>query len=148
MKDKNKVKKEVITGFFVNRESIYYSVLFTLAFMVSIALLVIAKSKSNKGLVIYSAILIPLFFIATAVAIRCVCISKNKIHVKGGKLVIKTFFITRRIPISAIKKLTVAQFGDKNLTSVKLSLRDKAFRYKFKSFTKEEAAHLRRAISK
>lgn len=148
MKNNNKEKKDVIAGLNINKESVYYSALFGLAFFVSIALLVIAKTQNNKGLIIYSAVLIPLFFISAVIATRFACISKNKIHVNNGKLVIKTFFLTRRLKVSDIKKMTCAQLGDKGMTSLKFTMRNKVIRYKFKNFTKEESLHLRHSISK
>ena len=148
MKNNNKQKKVIITGRRISRESIYYTALFTLALAVSIALLVIARKTGNKGLTIYSAILIPVFSICTLISTRFACISKNTIHVNKKTLVIKTFFITRRVNVAVIKKLTIAQNEKDGITSIKLTLRDKTLRYSFKNFTKDEATQLRHAISK
>ena len=142
----NKNSKEVILGFRVSRESIYYTSLFGVAFIISLVLLCIAVSRHNKALTIYAAILVPLFIVTASIAARFTCLSKNKIHVKDGFLVIKTFFVTRRFKIAEIKKITSAQSGSDSATSLKITYRDKTFKYTFKNFTKEQASQLKRAV--
>lgn len=148
MNDTNKQTKDVITGRRINRETIYYAALFTLALAASIVLLISAKVKNNKGLLIYSAILIPVFAICVISAVRAAYVSKNRMYVKGEVLIIKSFFYTRKIKINAIKRLTVTKGKKDGFTSIKLSLRDKTVRYSFKDFSKEDSAHLRNSISK
>ena len=139
--------KHVITGNCINKESVYYTALFGAAFIVSIVLMVIAIIQENRGLKIYSAFLIPAFLICTAIAARFACISKNKIYMKSGNLVIKSFFITRKFKMSNIKKLTSAQFGKEGLTSIKINYCNKTFKYTFKNITKDDTAIIKRAIS-
>ncbi len=140
--------KEVITGLRVNRESVYYTALFGAAFLLSVALLIISLVQENKGLTIYASVLVPLFLVASLVAARSVCVSKNKIYVRRGVLVIKSFFCTRRIEIASIERLTAANFGNKGQTSVNVTYGNKTAKYIFKNLTKEEIAHLRRATAR
>lgn len=140
--------KDVIAGRHISKESIYYTVLFGIALIVSVALMIVACAQDNKGLKIYAAVLIPLFVLATSVSARFTCISKNKIYIKNGSIVIKSFFVTRKFNISEIKKLTSAQFGKEGLTSIKLKYREKTFKYTFKSLTKEDVAKIRHTLSK
>ena len=72
--------KDVIRGSRLSRESIYYTALFGVAFIVSIALLLIAIKQSNTGLIIYSSILIPVFLISSIIAARFIALNKNKIY--------------------------------------------------------------------
>ena len=141
----NTNKKEIITGFRVNLESVYYAVLFTLGAIAASVLTYIGNSKNNKGLVTYSAILIPIFAICALVAIRFALVSKNTIYKKSYMLVMKTFFFTFRIPIYEIERLTAAQNGATGITSVNLTYRGKTVNFEFKKISKEEVAHLRRA---
>ena len=150
MKDISSIEqsKEIITGHRVNKEWLYYSVLFGAATVVAIVLTVFAFVQNNKGLQIYSCILAPIFLILTGIFTRLAFVSKGRIHVKDGKLVIKSLFLTRKIRISTIDKLTAARFGDKGLTSVNVTYGNKVARYRFKNLEKEEIAHLRHATQK
>jgi hypothetical protein len=140
--------KDVIKGFKVSRESIYYTSLFGVAFIVSIVLAFIGKAQHNKGLVVYASVLIPLFLIAASVSARFISLSKNTIYVQDGVLVIKTFFATRHFEIDQIKKLTSATSGTDGITSINVTYHEKTVRYKFKNLTKDEAMQIKRAVSK
>ena len=150
MKDikKKENTKEVITGLRISRESIYYTALFGVAFILSLVLLFIAISQSNKALTIYASVLVPVFLISTLIAVRFTCFTKNRIYVEDEVLVIKTFFTTRKFSIKKIKKLTFPQSEGETVTSVNITYCDQTFRYNFKNLEKEEAQHLKRAVSK
>ena len=145
---KNPIKentKDVILGFRVSRESIYYTALFSVAFVISLVLLFIAIKQGNSGLTIYASVLVPVFLTSAVIAARFTSLSKNKIYVDNGILVIKTFFATNKFKTSSIQKLTSAQH-DKNVTSIKITYKNQIHKYNFKNFTKEEASHLKRAV--
>ena len=150
MKDisKNKNSKEVIKDYGINKESIYYICLFGAAVITSLVLLIIAYSQRNSGLKIYSWILLPTFILATVMAVRYAYTFKDKIHVVGDVLVIKSFFATKRYEINKIKKLTAATNNTDGITTVNIIYNKSVTKYKFTSITKEEIAHLRRATSK
>lgn len=150
MKDISSIKKskETIIGLRVNKESLYYSILFGVATLVAIVLMIFAFSHNNPGLKIYSCILTPIFAVLSAIAIRFTVMSKDKIHVVDGVLVIKSFFCTRKIKVADIEKLTAAKFGTKGLTSVNITYCGKTAKYIYKNMTKEEIALLRRSTSK
>jgi hypothetical protein len=137
--------KDVIKGFRLSRESLYYAILFGVAFAVSLVLLFIAIKQENKGLIIYSSILIPIFLISASVATRFTVLSKNKIYVDNGILVIKTFFATKKFKTADIKKLTSAQH-EKNITAIKITYQNRVHKFNFKNFTKEDLTHMKRAI--
>ena len=150
MKDisSKKAQKDVITGFRLNKENVYYTCLFGIAFVISIVLMLVGKAQENKGLITYASFLIPLFFMATAVAARFVYVSKNTIYTAEGKLVLKTFLRTVKIEIASIKTLKTVQQTDKSATYVQIGRDGKVEGYGFKRLTKEEVTHLRRATSK
>ena len=141
----NENTKNVIRGERLSRESIYYTSLFGLAFIVSLVLLFIAIKQGNNGLIIYSSILIPVFLISALVAARFTVLSKNKIYVDNGILVIKTFFATKKFKTADIKKFTSAQH-ENNVTAIKITYQNKVHKFNFKNFTKEEITHMKRAI--
>lgn len=149
MKDISSIEKskDVITGFGVNKESVYYICLFGAASITSLVLLIISYIQRNSGLKIYSWILLPVFIICTAIAARYTFVSKNKIYVQNGVLVIKSFFITRKFEIEKIKKLTSATNNKDGITIINITYGTKTVNYKYKSITKEEVAHLRHATS-
>ena len=148
MKNNSKTPRDVILGKKINRETVYYTALFGAATITALILLFIAYSQGNKELKIYSYVLAPLFFAATAVSARYTCFTKDRIHAQDGVLVIKTFFRTRKLKIAKIEKLTALKSGDDKRTSVKITYLGKVLNYKFKNITKEEVAHLRRTTSK
>lgn len=137
--------KDIIKGFRLSRESLYYAILFGVAFAVSLVLLFIAIKQENKGLIIYSSILIPIFLISASVATRFTVLSKNKIYVDNGILVIKTFFATKKFKTADIKKFTSAQ-NEKNITAIKITYQNRVHKFNFKNFTKEDLTHMKRAI--
>ena len=137
--------KDVIRGSSLSRESIYYTALFGVAFIVSLVLLFIAIKQGNNGLIIYSSILIPVFLISALVAARFTVLSKNKIYVENGTLVIKTFFATRKFKTADIRKFTSAQH-ENNVTAIRITYHNKVHKFSFKNFTKEEITHMKRAI--
>lgn len=140
--------KDVIAGLRVNRESIYYTSLFGAAFIVSLVLLCIAISQHNKALTIYASVLVPVFLISTLIAVRFTCFTKNRIHIKDGTLVIKTFFTTRKFSIKEIKKITFPHSEGDYVTLVNITYYGKTFRYNFKNLKKEDAMRLKHMASK
>ena len=137
--------KNVIKGFRLSRESVYYTSLFSVAFVVSLVLLFIAIGQENTGLIIYSSILIPIFLSCAIVAARFTVLSKNKIYVENGTLVIKTFFATKKFKTADIRKFTSAQH-ENNVTAIKITYQNKIHKFNFKNFTKEDLTHMKRAI--
>ena len=137
--------KDVIKGVRLSRESLYYAILFGVAFAVSLVLLFIAIKQGNTGLIIYSSILIPVFLISSIIAARFIALNKNKIYVENGTLVIKTFFANRKFKTADIKKFTSAQH-EKNITAIKITYQNRVHKFNFKNFTKEELTHMKRAI--
>ena len=148
MKDKQSIKKDIIKGTKISREGIYYTALFTLGAIVAAILVFVGMTKENKGLTIYASVLLPIFIISALVAARFVCISVGTVCKKGDVLVIKTFFTTRKYKVSEISKLTVAQNNTDGITTVNITRFGKNTCHKFKDFTKEEVAHLKRATIK
>ena len=150
MKDisSKKAHKDVITGFKVNKETVYYTCLFGVAFLISIALMLVGKAQENKGLITYASFLIPLFLSATAVAARFVYVSKSTVYASEGMLVIKTFFRTAKIEIARIQTLKTVKQTDKNATYVQIGHSGRVEGFGLKRLTKEEVTHLRRATSK
>ena len=115
--------------------------------VVAAVLLYLGKTKANKGLTVYSAILIPVFAVCSLLAVRAACVSKNRIYRKCDKLVVKSFFLTRHFIVSDIERLTAAHNEKTGITSVNITYRGKTAKYRSKSLKKEEIAHLRRAAS-
>ena len=147
MTEANTNKKEVIAGAKINRESLYYTVLFSIGSIVSAVLIYLGLTKPNKGLMIYSIVLTPIFLAVALVCARLTCISKNTVHTRSGKLVIKTFPITRKYVVADIKKITVARNGADGITSVNITYHRRTFNLRLKKITKEEAACIKRAAS-
>lgn len=147
MKEAKKENKDVIIGFKANRESIYYTSLFSVAFAASILLLIFGKTQNNKGLVTYASVLIPVFLISALIAARFTCVGKNKVYLTKNTLVIKTFFITRKFKTSEIKKLTSAKYGD-GCTSLNIKYHQKTYKYNFKNITKDDVSKIKHAIPK
>ena len=150
MKDISSIEKskDVITGLGVNKESAYYTALFSLASITAMVLMIISYVQKNTGLKIYSWILLPIFIICTAIAARYTFVSKNTIYVQCGILAVKSFFITRKFEIGKIEKITAATNNKNGISTVNVIYGGKTFNYEYKSMTKEEIAHLRRATSK
>ena len=62
---------------------------------------------------------------------------------------IKSFTMTRKIAIYEIGKVSAATNVKTNVTSVKINYgKNNTVKYKYKNFTKEEIAHLKRATSR
>ena len=150
MKDISSIEKskDVVYGLGVNKESVYYTALFGAASLTALVLLIISYAQRNTALKIYAWILLPIFAICTVIAARYSFASWNKIYAHCGVLVFKSFFITRKFEIAKIEKLTAATNNKDGVTTVNVCYGDRTFNYKFKSMTKEEIAHLRRATSK
>ena len=144
----SKCERDVIVGHKISKESIYYTALFGVAMIVAIALLFVSISQNNTGLTIYSSCLIPLFLMSTAIAARCIFISKDKMYVENGTLVIKKFFSTKKYSIDKIEKLKVTKNYEKDSTAVRITYKNETTKYIFKNFTKEESAHLKSATFK
>ena len=140
--------KDVIIGYKSNKESIYYTSLFGAAFLISLALLFVGIRQGNKGLIIYSAILLPLFIAATAISVRFIFMSKGNIYVENGALKVNTFFRTSSIRISDIDALKVKQLDDEGITVIKIKHNGNTSKFRFNKLSKDEVAHLRRATSK
>lgn len=147
MKEITKNKKNVIAGKRLSRESLYYSILFGMGAVAAAVLLYLGITKHNKGLIIYSGILIPVFLIGTLIAVRFVLVSKNTVYSTDEVLVVKAFFITRKFKVAEIEKLTAAQSGVDGITSVNITYRGKTAHYRFKDLTKDDVSSLRRATS-
>ena len=148
MKDNKSIKKDIIKGTKVSREAIYYAALFTLGAIVSTVLAFIGKANENKGLLIYALVLLPIFVTAALVAARFICVSVGTVCKKGDVLVIKTYFMTKRYNISEIKKLSVVQHKDGEITEIKFDYRENTAKYTFNNMTKDEVTRLKRATLK
>ena len=150
MKDISSIEKskDVVYGLGVNKESVYYTALFGAASLTALVLLIISYVQKNTALKIYAWILLPVFAICTVIAARYSFASWNKVYAHGGFLVFKSFFVTRKFEISKIKKISAATNNKNDVTTVNVFYSEKTYNYKFKSMTKEEIAHLRRATSK
>ena len=147
MKENATNKKETIAGAKINRESLYYTVLFGIGAIVSAILIYIGVAKHNKGLMIYSIVLAPILLALALVFARVTCVSKNTVYKKNDRLVIKSFLITRKFITKDIKKITVAQNGADGITSVNVKYQRRTYNFRLKKITKEEAACIKRAAS-
>ena len=147
MKETNTNKKEVIVGAKMNLESLYYTALFFVGSIVAGLLLYRGITRPNKALMIYCIVLLPLLFIAALISLRFACVSKNTVHKKNDKLIVKTFFITRKHNLCDIVRLSAAHNGADGTTSVNITNHRKTVSYTFKKLTNEEVSHLRRAAS-
>ena len=132
----------------LNKETLYYAILFGVAFVTILVLLILGIVNKNTGLIIYTAILTPVFLFSGVAALRYTLISKDTIYVEDKILVIKTFFITGKFPIGSITKLTAGKLTEDDVTSVNITTSDNTVNFKFKNITKEEIAQLRRVASK
>ncbi|MBQ7344007.1 MAG: hypothetical protein IJW53_04500 [Clostridia bacterium] len=150
MKDISSIErsKDVVYGLGVNRESVYYSILFGAASITALVLLIISYAQKNTALKIYAWILLPIFLVCTVIAARYAFASKNKIYAQCGVLVIKSFFITRKFKIASIEKISAATNNKSGVTTVNVFYDKRTYNYKLKSMTKEEIAHLRRVTSR
>ena len=151
MKDIETLEKsrDVIRGEKYNRETMYYTALFGFAALAFLVVFIRGICIKNTGLIVYSAILCPLFTLAALLVLRLTLVSKDQLYVEDGYLVIKTFTVTRRIAIYDIGKVSAATNEKTNVTSVKINYgRNNTVKYKYKNFTKEEIAHLKRATSR
>ena len=150
MNDISTVKnsKDVIRGTRLNRETLYYTVLFGAAAVTSLVLFILGICYKSAGLMIYTGILLPLFTLSALAMLRLTLISKDTICVEAGTLVIKSFFVTRRIAISDLGKVTAATNNRTGVTTINITYGKTTLSYTYKNFTKEEIAHLRRATSK
>lgn len=147
MKESNTQKKakEIIVGEKISKEGIYYAALFGAALITSIVLLIVSTKRIYRGLTIYSSVLIPLFAIACAWAVRYIMTCKNRIYIENGELVIKSFFANRRFKISEIKKFTANHNENTGLALIKISYGENNCSYKL-NITKEQTLKLKRSV--
>ena len=147
MKDTSLNSKEVIRGERVNRETLYYTVLFGIAFVVITVLMVFGFMYHNPVLAIYAGILAPLFVAGFLVTLRITLVSKNTIYVENKTLVIKTLASTRKYQLKDIAKITAATNNTTGVTTINVTAGATTKSYDFKNFTKEEITQLRNATS-
>ena len=147
MKDNSTLEnsKQIIEGEKISREGIYYAALFCAAIITSVILLIVSIRKFNRGLTIYASVLIPLFTVACLLAVRYILACKDKIHIKDGNLVIKTFFITRKFKTTEIKRINATHNEKLGVAFVKIFYGEKTYSYKFK-LTKEQTVQLKRSV--
>ena len=150
MKDISTLKnsRDVIRGAKLSREFLYYAVLFGIGCITSLVLLVFGIVNKQTALIVYTSIIVPIFLALTLVFSRLTLVSHNTIYVENGTLVIKSFFKTREFAIMEIGKVSAAINNKSNVTSVNVTYGKTTYNYEYKSFTKEDIAHLRRATSK
>lgn len=146
MKDITSISKskEVLFESKANKEWLYYVCLFGAAFVAAVALIFVAYNKENAGLKIYATILAPVFALASAIAARLFYASANSIFIKNGTLYIKRPFYTKRIAVDKIETVTVAKYGDKGLTSLKITYGEKSAKYSLANVTREDAVRLKK----
>lgn len=150
MKDINEIErsKEVIRGDKLSREALYYTILFGAASLINLVLLIFSIVHKNSGLTVYTSILEPLFILAALIALRCTLISQDTIYIEDKTLVIKRFFETKRIAIANIDKLSCATDTKGETTQIKIVCGKETMKFKYKNFTKENVAHIKRAVAK
>lgn len=150
MKDISTVQnsRDVIRGARFSHEFLYYAVLFGLALITSLVLLVFGIVNKQTSLVVYTAIITPIFLALSLVFLRLTLVSHNTIYVEDGTLVIKSFLKTREFKVMEIGKVSAAINNKNNLTSINVTYGKNTFNYEYKNFNKDEIAHLRRATSK
>lgn len=144
MANENNTGKEVIVKKKGSLEALYYFGLFALAIIASVGMMIYAATKQNKGMTTYFYIIVPCFALAFLIAFRFYLSTTNPIYTKGDFLYVKKFFITRKIAIVDLCKITVATFDEDHKTSVKIAWGDKSLKYRFKSLDKEAASKLRK----
>ena len=140
--------KEVIKGTKINGETVYYSALFGLGFIIAVVLLILGIIGHNTGLIVYTAILIPLFLAASLASIRFTMISKDTLYIEDGYLVVKRFFTTVKMKTSDISKLTAVKDDKSDAATINITYGKETAKFHFRSLTKEEIAQLKRATSK
>ena len=141
-------QKDVIRGVKLNREFIYYTALFSGGALIFFVLFILGIVFKNAGLTVYNGILTLTFTLATLVALKLTLDSKDTVAVIDGVLTVKKFFTTEKIAVSDIGRVAVICDEKKNVTTVNITHGKEISKLKFKNFTKEEIAHLRRATSK
>lgn len=142
------IQKDVIKGENLNREFIYYTALFGGGALIFFALFILGIVNKNAGLAVYNGILTLTFTLAALVALKLALNSKDTVAVIDGVLTVKKFFTTEKIAVSDIGKVAAICDEKKNVTTVNITHGKEISKFKFKNFTKEEIAHLRRATSK
>ena len=140
--------KEVLYGQRVNKESVYYSALFGAASVTALVLLIIAYAQRNTDLKIYSYVLLPVFMLCTAIAVRYTIMCKDRIYVKDGTLTVKGFFVNRSFEIESIERLTTTSLGDGKPTRVKIVYGKESYRYSLWNFSNEDAVRLKKITSR
>ena len=140
--------RNVIKGARLNRETLYYTVLFGAATITAIVLLILGISYKNTSLIVYTSCLIPLFSLSCLAVLRLTLISRDTLYVEDGELVVKRFFKTEKIKLADIDKVTAVTDDKKESATVNVTHGKNVSKYTFKYFTKEEIAHLKRATSK
>ena len=147
MKDTSYSTKEVIRGERVNRETLYYTVLFGIAFVVISVLMAFGFMYNNPVLAIYAGILVPIFIAGFCVTLRLTLVSKNTVYVEDKTLVLKNFRSTGKYPLKDISKITAATNNTTGVTTINITSGATTKSYNFKNFSKEEIAQLRNATS-
>ncbi len=150
MKDISQIEKskEVIVDSKINREFIYYLVLFTIALISAVVLIFIAFKNNNLGLKIYSLILTPLFLILSLLSARLLYASHNMIFVKNSCLYIKRSLYTKKILISKIDGIKVASNEKESTVFVKISYGDKTYRLSLKGLEKEDVINIKKILTR
>lgn len=143
----NNKSRDVIKGTRLSREALYYSILFGVAFVISVVLFVFGIIFKSGGLIAYSSTLTVLFLVGSLSAIRFTLISHETVYAEDGYLFIKSFSGTQRFKISKITKLS-AVTDEKNVTKVKITTGKQHAKYKFRNLTKEDIVNLKRVTSK
>ena len=149
MKDNSQSRsKDVIKGNPLNKETLYYSILFGVGFIVILVLMILGCCYHNPGLAIYAGILTPIFLAVSLLSLRYTLVSMDTIYAEEGVLVVKTLLSTKKFEIAKIDKLTAATNNNDNVTTINITVGENTARYEFKNITKDEIAHLRRVTSK
>ena len=144
MEKKTQATKSYIKGKPISKEALYYSILFSVSFIVGVVILFIGLANKNKGLSLYAGIITPIFLILAITAAIYLIKHREAIYVEENDLVIKQLFSTGRFTIAKIKKITAATNNTNGITTVNVTCQGKVKGYKFKNISKEEIAQLRR----
>jgi hypothetical protein len=147
MKDTSFNKREVIRGERLNRETLYYTVLFGIAFVVITVLMVFGFMYHNPVLAIYAGILVPIFIAGFFVTLRLTLVSKNTVYVENKTLVIKSFASTKKYQLKEITRITAATNSTTGVTTINVTSGATTKSYSFKNFTNDQIAQLRKATS-
>ncbi len=146
--NKRRNQREVITKTPFNKEFIYYASLFGAAFIISAVMLTVGIIRDNKWLIVYSAIIAPIFLTAALIFARYTQISKDTVYVQDKTLCIKRFCGVAKISIAKITKLTVTSVKNDTKTKIAITCDAKTEKHLIKKMKKEEIAHLKHSTFK